>query len=87
MMNVYNGNITTDKHGLATVALPDYFEALNLGPFPSLDSSSILSPRYQGLNKRSGSGSIRSAMIPVSQALLEWHPIAPCEPLCCGIWA
>ena len=29
MMNVYNGNITTDRHGLATVALPDYFEALN----------------------------------------------------------
>ena len=29
MMNVYNGNITTNKAGLATVALPDYFEALN----------------------------------------------------------
>lgn len=29
MMNVYNGNIMTDKHGLATVVLPDYFEALN----------------------------------------------------------
>jgi len=29
MMNVYNGNITTDKHGLATVELPEYFEALN----------------------------------------------------------
>jgi hypothetical protein len=29
MMNVYNGNITTDRHGLATVPLPDYFEALN----------------------------------------------------------
>ena len=29
MMNVYNGNITTDKRGLATVTLPDYFEALN----------------------------------------------------------
>jgi len=29
MMNVYNGNITTDRHGLATVILPDYFEALN----------------------------------------------------------
>ena len=29
MMNVYNGNITTDQSGLATVALPDYFEALN----------------------------------------------------------
>jgi trimeric autotransporter adhesin len=29
MMNVYNGNITTDKHGIATVALPCYFEALN----------------------------------------------------------
>jgi hypothetical protein len=26
MMNVYNGNITTDKRGLATVILPDYFE-------------------------------------------------------------
>ena len=29
MMNVYNGNIVTDKHGVATVVLPDYFEALN----------------------------------------------------------
>ncbi len=29
MMNIYNGNITTDKHGLATVVLPGYFEALN----------------------------------------------------------
>jgi hypothetical protein len=29
MMNVYNGNITTDRRGLATVTLPDYFEALN----------------------------------------------------------
>jgi len=29
MMNVYNGNITTDRHGLATVTLPNYFEALN----------------------------------------------------------
>jgi len=29
MMNVYNGNITTDQNGEATVALPDYFEALN----------------------------------------------------------
>jgi trimeric autotransporter adhesin len=29
MMNVYNGNITTDRHGLAMVNLPDYFEALN----------------------------------------------------------
>ena len=29
MMNIYNGNITTDESGDATVALPDYFEALN----------------------------------------------------------
>jgi hypothetical protein len=29
MMNVYNGSVTTDKHGLATVVLPAYFEALN----------------------------------------------------------
>lgn len=29
MMNVYNGNITTDESGLAYVKLPDYFEALN----------------------------------------------------------
>jgi hypothetical protein len=29
MMNVYNGNVTTDKHGIATVELPGYFEALN----------------------------------------------------------
>jgi hypothetical protein len=29
MMNVYNGNVTTDEDGYATVRLPDYFEALN----------------------------------------------------------
>jgi hypothetical protein len=29
MMNVYNGNVTTSKQGLATVVLPDYFETLN----------------------------------------------------------
>jgi hypothetical protein len=29
MLNVYSGNITTDGAGEATVALPDYFEALN----------------------------------------------------------
>jgi hypothetical protein len=29
MMNIYNGAVTTDKRGLATVTLPDYFEALN----------------------------------------------------------
>lgn len=29
MMNIYNGNITTDHNGLATVELPDYFQSLN----------------------------------------------------------
>lgn len=29
MMNVYNGSVTTDKHGVAIVTLPEYFEALN----------------------------------------------------------
>jgi len=29
MMDVYNGNVVTDKRGVATVVLPDYFEALN----------------------------------------------------------
>lgn len=29
MMNIYNGNITTDAKGFATVTLPDYFDALN----------------------------------------------------------
>ena len=29
MMNVYNGNITTDAAGMAVVDLPDWFEALN----------------------------------------------------------
>jgi len=30
MMNIYNGNITTDNNGDAIVTLPDYFEALNM---------------------------------------------------------
>jgi len=29
MMNIYNGNVVTDSHGMATVELPGYFEALN----------------------------------------------------------
>ena len=29
MKNIYDGNITTDTNGFATVELPDYFEALN----------------------------------------------------------
>jgi hypothetical protein len=29
VMNIYNGNVTTDREGNATVLLPDYFEALN----------------------------------------------------------
>ena len=29
MMNIYNGNVTTDQNGEALVELPDYFEALN----------------------------------------------------------
>lgn len=30
MMNIYNGNATTDAAGMATVELPAYFEALNM---------------------------------------------------------
>lgn len=29
MMNIYNGNITTDANGVAIVTLPDYFDTLN----------------------------------------------------------
>ncbi len=29
MMNIYNGNVTTDAKGFANVTLPDYFKALN----------------------------------------------------------
>jgi len=29
MVNLYNGNVTTDQRGTAIVVLPDYFEALN----------------------------------------------------------
>jgi hypothetical protein len=29
MMNIYNGNVTTDADGLAVVQLPDWFQALN----------------------------------------------------------
>ena len=29
MMNIYNGNVTTDASGFATVELPEWFEALN----------------------------------------------------------
>ncbi|MBC7227361.1 MAG: hypothetical protein H5T61_09015 [Thermoflexales bacterium] len=33
VQNVYNGVVTLDARGEATVALPDYFSALNAGPF------------------------------------------------------
>jgi hypothetical protein len=29
MMNIYNGNITTDGNGFATITMPSYFDALN----------------------------------------------------------
>lgn len=29
MMNIYNGNLTTDEHGAGVVTMPAYFEALN----------------------------------------------------------
>src|SRR5262249_23269056 len=29
MMNVYNGNATTDRRGIAAITMPEYFEALN----------------------------------------------------------
>src|SRR5713226_2985887 len=29
MMNIYNGNVTTDSSGVAVVTLPGWFEALN----------------------------------------------------------
>jgi hypothetical protein len=29
MKNIYDGNVTTDAHGYATITLPPYFEALN----------------------------------------------------------
>jgi hypothetical protein len=29
MKNIYDGNVTTDQAGMATVSLPDWFEALN----------------------------------------------------------
>jgi hypothetical protein len=29
MMNVYNGNVTTDENGYAVVQMPSYFDALN----------------------------------------------------------
>jgi hypothetical protein len=29
MMNVYNGNVTTDADGYATITMPDWFETLN----------------------------------------------------------
>lgn len=29
MMNIYNGNVTTDAKGVATITMPDYFQSLN----------------------------------------------------------
>jgi hypothetical protein len=32
VLNVYSGNVTTDKTGTATVRLPAYFDKLNTDP-------------------------------------------------------
>jgi hypothetical protein len=49
MMNVYNGVVTTDRHGRATINLPAYFEALNkdfryqLTPIGSFTQATVVS--------------------------------------------
>jgi len=46
MMNVYNGNVTLDGDGKATVELPEWFEALNRDFRYQLTSIGSFSPAY-----------------------------------------
>lgn len=58
MMNVYNGNITTDSQGIAWVTMPDYFEALNrdfryqLTILDETDTSFALAKIYRSMKDR-----------------------------------
>jgi hypothetical protein len=64
MMKVYNGDITTDAHGLATVTLPDHFSALNrdfryqltvIGQFPqAIVGKEIHNNRFTVLTRKPG---------------------------------
>ncbi len=46
MMNIYNGNVTLDDNGEATVGMPDYFEALNRDYRYQLTGIGAFAPLY-----------------------------------------
>lgn len=57
MLNVYNGNVVLDAQGEATVALPDYFEALNRDFRYQLTSLGSFMPLF--VKRRVASGRFR----------------------------
>jgi hypothetical protein len=55
MMNIYNGNATTDATGLAVITLPDWFEALNRDfryQLTVLDESDSIEPVWAKVVKK-----------------------------------
>jgi hypothetical protein len=58
MMNVYNGNATLDSSGVATVTLPQYFEALNKDFRYQLTAIGTSAPNLHVAKKISGNSFI-----------------------------
>ena len=90
MMNVYNGNVTTDADGQATVELPDYFHALNRGFRYQLTVLGVFAQAIVARKIRGGSFDIRTDVphVEVSwqvtgirkDAWATAHPIVVDEP-------
>ncbi len=90
MMNVYNGNVTTDADGHATVELPDYFHALNRDFRYQLTVLGVFAQAIVGRKIRGGSFEIRTDVPDVEvswqvtgirkDAWATAHPIVVDEP-------
>ncbi len=90
MMNVYNGNVTTDADGHATIELPDYFHALNRDFRYQLTAMGTFAQAIVARKIRGGSFDIRTDVprVEVSwqvtgirkDAWAKAHPIVVDEP-------
>jgi hypothetical protein len=60
MMNIYNGNVTTDAHGYATVTMPAWFEALNADFRYQLTSVGVFSQAIVAQEIKDGKFRIRT---------------------------
>ena len=58
MMNIYTGNVITDELGLATIKLPEWFEAENTDFRYQLTVVGALAPRSSRTSSQNESGTI-----------------------------